>query len=60
MKLVSLENVTRSQIKEMNYDQLQELVEAVQREAQQETWRNTLINLLENQEAQIVMPKVVS
>lgn len=56
--LKTLENVTRSQIKEMGTQEVTELMDRVMKEAQGEKCRAALLEILEKTEAQIVTPKV--
>lgn len=60
MKFKSLEKVTRSQVDKMLYDDLELLVNNMEREIRAEQWRTLVKDALEKQEAQIVTPKVVS
>jgi hypothetical protein len=60
MRLKALEQVTRSQIENMNYTELHSLVTSIEEELEAERYRKILLDALEKQEAQIVTPKVVS
>ena len=59
MKFKTLENVTRSQIEDMDYETLEGLVTGIAKEAQAAEWRKMIGDAIDRQEASIVTPKVV-
>jgi hypothetical protein len=54
MRFKTLENVTRSQIESMDFGALEGLITGMQKEAQAEEWRKLVLQVLDEQEAQIV------
>ena len=59
MKFKALENVTRSQIENMNHDEVMKLGAEMQTEAEMEKMRQAILNVLDETEKKIVTPKVV-
>lgn len=60
MRFKALENVTRSQIENMNHDEVMKLGAEMQTEAEMEKMRQAILNVLDETEKKIVTPKVVS
>lgn len=53
MNFKSLDNVTRSQIKEMDYGALEGLINSMTREMQAEEWRKMILKTLDAQEEKV-------
>jgi hypothetical protein len=54
MRFKTLENVTRSQIENMDFGALEGLITGMEKEARAEEWRKLVLQVLDEQEAQIV------
>jgi hypothetical protein len=54
MRFKTLENVTRSQIENMDFGTLEGLITGMEKEARAEEWRKLVLQVLDEQEAQIV------
>ena len=56
----ALENITRSQIEQMNRQEIESLMNAVVWEDQDEKYRAALLEMVDKLEARIVTPKLVT